>query len=100
QAQAHAHWQRSQIAGGRRPMRRWRRECGARLRQREAESMIDLAGGYFVVANQTGEDWESGGVRRSPRVGTLLVAQQRPHGGLIGVPASVGIHRRVIQLIE
>ena len=43
-------------------MRSRRNNRGPALRQREAESMLNLTGGYFVVANQTGKNRQAGGI--------------------------------------
>ncbi len=81
-------------------MRRRRSERSARLGQREAERMLNLAGSHFVIAHQARKNRQSGRVGGGPGVGPLLVAQQIPHRGRIGIPAPVGIHRRVVEFVE
>ncbi len=86
QAQTHAHRRGDGIRRIRGPMRRGRHECGAARLQREAQRVVDLAGGDFVVARQAGKDRQACGVGGSPRVGALLVSRQVPDGGGCGVP--------------
>ena len=70
------------------------------LARREANGVLDFAGGDFVVANQAGEDGEAGGVGGGPGVGTLLVIEQIPNCGGGGVPTAVGIGVAAVELVE
>jgi hypothetical protein len=57
------------------------RECLAAVLQREAEGMLDLAAGDFVVAGKSGKDGQAGSVGGSPGVGTLFVIEKIPDRG-------------------
>ena len=49
--------------------------------QREAQGMLDLAAGDFVVAAKSGKDGQAGSVGGSPGVGTLFVIEKIPDRG-------------------
>src|SRR6202012_1029167 len=51
-----------------------------RLRQGHAESVVDSAGRHLVVAHQSGENGQAGGIGRSPAVRTMLGVGQVPDG--------------------
>ena len=50
---------------------------GPALRQREADRVLNLSGGHFVVTHQAGKDRQAGGIGGSPRPRTLLVGFSR-----------------------
>ncbi len=48
---------------------------GLALRQRKADRVLNLSGGYFVVTHQAGKDRQAGSIGGSPRPRTLFVGQ-------------------------
>ena len=75
-------------------------KCGPRFREREAEGVLNAARSDFVIAHEAGKDRQASRIRRRPGVRTLLIAEQIPHRGRIGVPASVGIDGRIVELVK
>ena len=57
--------------------------------QRETKGVIDGAGSHFIIANEAGEDGESGRIGAGPGVRTLLVGEKIPNGARVGVPGRV-----------
>ena len=72
-------------------MRRGQHHRGPALRQGEANRVLDLSGGDFVVTHQAGKNRQARGIGGSPRPGTLLVGQQVPNRGRIRIPAPVAV---------
>src|SRR5580692_630771 len=68
--------------------------------QGEANGMLNLAGGYFVIANQAGKNREAGGVGGCPCPRTLLIGLKIPDGGGGGVPAAVAVRRSAVEFVE
>ena len=60
----------------------------------------NLSGGYFVVTHQAGKNRQARGIGRSPRPGTLFVAQQVPNRRRIGVPGPVAVGNGGEQFVE
>ena len=67
--------------------------------QGEADGVIDVAGGDFVVADQASKDGQAGSVGGSPSVRALLVAEEIPDGSGACRPA-VGATGGGVQLVE
>src|SRR5271155_6223430 len=81
-------------------MRGRRSESLAGVLQREAQGMLDLPAGNFVVASESRENGQASRVSGSPGVRTLLVVQQIPHCGRSRVPTSVFLRERIVELVE
>ena len=81
-------------------MRRRQHHRGPALRQREANRVLNLSGGYFVVTHQAGKDRQAGGIGGSPCPRTLLVGQQVPDRRRRGIPAPVSVGISAVQLVE
>jgi len=68
--------------------------------QREADSVLDLAGGHFVIANQAGKDWQPGSIGRSPRPRPLFAILEVPDRCRVRVPAAITIRIGTGEFIE
>jgi hypothetical protein len=80
EAKTRAHRQSGGVARGGGPVGSWRSEPGAGILQCETNRVMDGAGGDFVVADESREDGEPGGVGAGPGVGALLVSEKIPDG--------------------
>src|SRR5713226_8257655 len=78
----------------------WRNHRSPTLRQGEADGMLDLTRSYFVIANQAGKNRQAGGIGGRPCPGTLLVGQQVPNRGRVGIPATVAVRNGVEEFVQ
>ena len=80
EAETHAHGRRIRIRNRRCPMAGGRSEGLTRLGHGEAESVMDGAGGDFVIASEAGKDGQAGGVDGSAKVPSTVAP---PIGGAV-----------------
>ena len=97
QAQPH---RREVGVGARRRVVRRRVQIGLlRLRHREAQRVVDVTARHLVVADETREDREPGGVGRRPPFGPQRVRREIEHRAGVGRPTARAPARRE-QLVE
>jgi hypothetical protein len=99
EAEAHAHGWSVLVGRVGGPVRGGRNESRGCALNREANSVLDGAGGDFVVANEAGEDGEAGGVGAGPGVRALLVGEKIPNGAGAYVPLR-GLRIGAVELVE
>ena len=85
--------------GGGSPVGGGRSESSTGILQCETDRVIDGACGDFIVANESREDGETGGVGAGPGVGALLVGEKIPDSAGTGVPGS-GLGVGTVELVE
>jgi hypothetical protein len=78
---------------------RRRYDCRAAVLQSEAQCVIDLSSGNFIVTSEPGKNRKAGSVGAGPGVGPLLVRKKIPNGGGASVPGIPRDHG-VIQFVE
>jgi len=87
------------VGAGGGPVGSRRSEARAGVGKREANRVVDGAGGNFIVTNQTNKNREARRVGAGPGVGALLVGEKIPDSTGVRVPTG-GLRIGAVELVE